>query len=337
MIKALFDGQHLSFAQPYFFLLLLFLPAIWWWQSRNKKTKNPQLRLSSLSGIKNVKATWRVRFRPVLVVLRSIAFIGLVVALARPQSSNVSETVDSDGIDIVMSIDVSGSMLAEDLKPNRIEAAKKVAADFIDKRINDRIGLVIFSGESFTQCPITIDHNILKELLANISSGMLQDGTAIGMGLATAVDRLRNSKAKSKIIIFLTDGVNNTGLIDPSTALEIAKAYKIRVYCIGVGTRGEAPYPVQTPMGIQKQMAPVEIDEILLQNIAKQTGGKYYRATNNASLATVYKEIDQLEKSKVEINSFKHFTDLFFPFALLALVCIALEMVLRYTVFRSIT
>lgn len=337
MIKALFDGPHLSFAQPYFFLLLLLLPVIWWRQSQNKKTKNPQLRLSSLSGIKNVQATWRVRFRPVLVVLRSIAFIGLVVALARPQSSNVSETVDSDGIDIVLSLDVSGSMLAEDLKPNRIEAAKKVAADFIDKRINDRIGLVIFSGESFTQCPITIDHNILKELLANISSGMLQDGTAIGMGLATAVDRLRNSKAKSKIIIFLTDGVNNSGLIDPSTALEIAKAYKIRVYCIGVGTRGEAPYPVQTPMGIQKQMAPVEIDENLLQKIATQTGGKYYRATNNASLATVYKEIDQLEKSKVEINSFKHFTDLFFPFALLALVCIALEMVLRYTVFRSIT
>jgi Ca-activated chloride channel family protein len=271
------------------------------------------------------------------MVLRSIAFVALVVALARPQSSNVSESVDSDGIDIVFSIDVSGSMMAEDLKPNRIEAAKKVAIDFVDKRANDRIGLVIFSGESFTQCPITIDHNIVKEQIDAMKSGMLQDGTAIGMGLATAVDRLRNSKAKSKIIILLTDGVNNTGLIDPSTALEIAKAYKLRVYCIGVGSRGEAPYPVQTPMGIQKQMVPVEIDEALLKTISTQTGGKYFRATSNNSLSSIYKEIDQLEKSKVEVSSFKHFTDLFLPFALIALLCLALEMLLRYTVFRTIT
>ena len=283
------------------------------------------------------KPSFRLRFRPALVLLRSIAFVALVVALARPQSSNISESVDSDGIDIVLSIDVSGSMMAEDLKPNRIEAAKKVAIDFVDKRANDRIGLVIFSGESFTQCPITIDHNIVKEQIDAMKSGMLQDGTAIGMGLATAVDRLRNSKAKSKIIILLTDGVNNTGLIDPSTALEIAKAYKLRVYCIGVGSRGEAPYPVQTPMGIQKQMVPVEIDEALLKNISTQTGGKYFRATSNNSLSSIYKEIDQLEKSKVEVSSFKHFTDLFLPFALIALLCLALEMLLRYTVFRSIT
>lgn len=337
MIKALFDGQHLSFAQPYYFLLLLLLPLLIWWQWKNKNLQTPNLRITSLGSIKTVKPTWRVRFRPLLKVLRSIAFVALVVAIARPQSSNVSESVDSDGIDIVLSVDVSGSMMAEDLKPNRIEAAKQVANDFVDKRANDRIGLVIFSGESFTQCPITIDHNIVKEQLASIKSGMLQDGTAIGMGLATAVDRLRNSKAKSKIIILLTDGVNNTGLIDPSTALEIAKAYKLRVYCIGVGTRGEAPYPVQTPAGIQKQMVPVEIDEALLKNIAAQTGGKYFRATSNSSLASVYKEIDQLEKSKVEVSSFKHFTDLFLPFALIALICIVLEMLLRYTIFRSIT
>jgi Ca-activated chloride channel homolog len=337
MIKALFDGQHLSFAQPYYFLFLLVLPLILWWKWKTQQAQRPSFRLTSLDGIKGVKPTWRVRIRPSLLVLRSIAFIALVVALARPQSSNVSETVDSDGIDIVLSVDVSGSMMAEDLKPNRIEAAKQVANEFVDKRANDRIGLVIFSGESFTQCPITIDHNIVKEQIENIKSGMLQDGTAIGMGLATAVDRLRNSKAKSKIIILLTDGVNNTGLIDPSTALEIAKAYKLRVYCIGVGTRGEAPYPVQTPMGIQKQMVPVEIDEALLKNIASQTGGKYFRATSNSSLTAVYKEIDQLEKSKVEVSSFKHFTDLFFPFALIALICIALEMILRYTIFKSIT
>jgi Ca-activated chloride channel family protein len=337
MIKALLDGQHLSFAHPYYFLLLLLLPMIFWWQWKSKISQQPNFRVTSLSGVAGIKPTLRIRLMPLLKILRSIAFVALVIALARPQSSNVSESVDSDGIDIVLSVDVSGSMMAEDLKPNRIEAAKQVANDFIDKRANDRIGLVIFSGESFTQCPITIDHNILKEQLQGIKSGMLQDGTAIGMGLATAVDRLRNSKAKSKIIILLTDGVNNTGLIDPSTALEIAKAYKLRVYCIGVGTRGEAPYPVQTPNGIQKQMVPVEIDEPLLKNIASQTGGKYFRATNNSSLAAVYKEIDQLEKSKVEVSSFKHFTDLFFPFAVIALICLALEMLLRYTIFRSIT
>jgi Ca-activated chloride channel family protein len=337
MIKALFDGQHLSFAQPYYFLFLLLLPFLFWWQWKNKKSIHPNFRITSLKGLGGFKPNWRVRLKPILIILRSIALISIIVALARPQSSNVTESIDSDGIDIVLSIDVSGSMMAEDLKPNRIESAKQVAMDFIDKRENDRIGLVIFSGESFTQCPITIDHGILKEQLATIKSGMLQDGTAIGMGLATAVDRLRNSKAKSKIIILLTDGVNNTGLIDPSTALEIAKAYKLRVYCIGVGTRGQAPYPVQTPMGIQKQMVPVEIDEALLKNISNQTGGKYFRATSNNSLASVYKEIDKLEKSKVEVSSFKHFTDLFLPFAVLALICLAIEMILRYSVFRSIT
>jgi Ca-activated chloride channel family protein len=337
MIQALFDGPHLSFAQPYYFLLLLLLPILLWWQWIKKAPQQPSFRLTSLHAIGAFKPSFRLRFRPILVVLRIVAFVALVVALARPQSSNVRESVDSDGIDIVLSIDVSGSMMAEDLKPNRIEAAKKVATDFVDKRANDRIGLVIFSGESFTQCPITIDHNIVKEQIDAMKSGMLQDGTAIGMGLATAVDRLRNSKAKSKIIILLTDGVNNTGLIDPSTALEIAKAYKLRVYCIGVGSRGEAPYPVQTPMGIQKQMVPVEIDEALLKNISAQTGGKYFRATSNNSLSSIYKEIDQLEKSKVEVSSFKHFTDLFLPFALIALVCLALEVLLRYTVFRSIT
>lgn len=337
MIQALLDGQHISFAQPWYFLLLLLLPALILWEWKNKTRQQPNLRLTSLTGTSGVKPSLRVRLRPVLKVLRGLAFTGLVIALARPQSSNVTESVDSDGIDIVLSVDVSGSMLAEDLKPNRIEAAKQVALDFVRKRENDRIGLVIFSGESFTQCPITIDHNIVNEQLSAIQSGMLQDGTAIGMGLATAVDRLRNSKAKSKIIILLTDGVNNTGLIDPSTALEIAKAYKIRVYCIGVGTHGEAPYPMQGPMGTQKQMVPVEIDEALLKNIASQTGGKYFRATSNSSLSAVYKEIDQLEKSKVEVSSFKHFTDLFLPFAVLALICITLEMLLRYTYFKSIT
>jgi Ca-activated chloride channel family protein len=336
-MSELMDWKHLSFAHPLYFGLLLLIPFIIWWQQRTKAKDNPAVRLTTLAGIAGVKPTWRVRFRPVLFVLRVLALASLSIALARPQSSNTTENIDSEGVDIVLSIDVSGSMLAEDFQPNRIEAAKKVAMQFVDARPTDRLGLVIFSGESFTQCPITIDHNVLKEQLSQIKSGVLQDGTAIGMGLATGVDRLRYAKGKSRVLILLTDGVNNTGLIDPMTALEIAKSYKVRVYTIGVGSMGQAPYPVQTPFGIQKQMMPVQIDEPLLKKISVETGGKYYRATNNTSLASIYKDIDKLEKTKVEISSYKHYAELFFPFALLAIICLVLEMVLRYTVFRSIT
>ncbi|HTN47373.1 MAG TPA: VWA domain-containing protein [Flavipsychrobacter sp.] len=335
-MEALLDWRHISFAHPYFLGLLLLIPLMIWWEQK-KQQRNPAFRLSSTYHIRQVTPSWRVRFRPVLWVLRMLTLVGIIIALARPQSSNVTESIDSDGIDIVLSIDVSGSMLAEDLKPNRIEAAKKVATDFVDKRMTDRIGLVIFSGESFTLCPITIDHNVLKQQIDGIKSGMLEDGTAIGEGLATAVDRIRKSNGKSKIIILLTDGVNNVGKIGPELALEIAKAYKIRVYTIGVGTKGMAPYPVPTPMGMQMQMQEVQIDEALLQKISKETGGKYYRATNNKSLASIYADIDKLEKNKVEISSFKHYAELFFPFAMLAVICLTLEMLLRYTVFRSIT
>jgi Ca-activated chloride channel family protein len=336
-MSELMDWKHLSFAQPLYFGLLLLIPFMIWWQLRNKTKDNPAVRLTTLAGIAQVKPTWRVRLRPILFALRLLAFAALSIALARPQSSNTTENIDSEGVDIVLSIDVSGSMLAEDLQPNRIEAAKKVALQFVDARPTDRLGLVIFSGESFTQCPITIDHNVLKEQLSQIKSGVLQDGTAIGMGLATGVDRLRYAKGKSRILILLTDGVNNAGLIDPITALEIAKSYKVRVYTVGVGSMGQAPYPVQTPFGIQKQMMPVQIDEVLMKKISLETGGKYYRATNNTSLATIYKDIDKLEKTKVEISSYKHYAELFFPFALFAIACLILEMVLRYTVFRSIT
>jgi Ca-activated chloride channel family protein len=336
-MSELMDWKHLSFAHPLYFGLLLLIPFIIWWQQRTKAKDNPAVRLTTLAGIAGVKPTWRVRFRPMLFVLRVLALASLSIALARPQSSNTTENIDSEGVDIVLSIDVSGSMLAEDFQPNRIEAAKKVAMQFVDARPTDRLGLVIFSGESFTQCPITIDHNVLKEQLSQIKSGVLQDGTAIGMGLATGVDRLRYAKGKSRVLILLTDGVNNTGLIDPMTALEIAKSYKVRVYTVGVGSMGQAPYPVQTPFGIQKQMMPVQIDEPLLKKISVETGGKYYRATNNTSLASIYKDIDKLEKTKVEISSYKHYAELFFPFALFAIVCLLLEMGLRYTVFRSIT
>lgn len=336
-MSALLDWKHISFAHPLYFGLLLLIPFMLWWQQRTRKKANAAMRLTTLSGIAFVKPTWRVSFRPVLTVMRVIALVALIIALARPQSSNVTENIDSEGVDIVLSVDVSGSMLAEDLKPNRIEAAKKVAMNFVDQRPTDRLGLVIFSGESFTQCPITIDHNVLKEQISQVKSGVLVDGTAIGMGLATGVDRLRYAKGKSRILILLTDGVNNTGLIDPMTALEIAKSYKVRVYTIGVGTEGQAPFPVQTPFGIQKQMVPVQIDEPLLRKIATETGGKYFRAVNNRSLDAIYKEIDTLEKTKIEISSYKHYAELFFPFALIAVICLVLEMVLRYTVFRSIT
>ncbi len=336
-MSPLMDWKHISFAHPWFFGLLLLIPLITWWQLKKKKQDNPAVRLTTLSGISTTKPGLKVKLRPILFVLRMIGLTMLIIALARPQSSNVSESIDSEGIDIVLSIDVSGSMLAEDLKPNRIEAAKKVAMNFVDRRPTDRIGLVIFSGESFTQCPITIDHNVLKEQLSQIKSGVLVDGTAIGMGLATGVDRLRNATGKSRVLILLTDGVNNTGLIDPSTALEIAKAYKVRVYTIGVGTKGEAAYPVQTPYGMQKQMMPVQIDEDLLRKISKETGGAYYRATDNKSLSSIYDKIDNLEKTKVEINSYKQYAELFFPLAFIAVCCLTLELALRYSVFRTIT
>lgn len=330
------DFRHITFAHPQYFILLLLIPLFIFWLKKNKNNK-PSFTISSLKGLQNSPVSTIQKWAPLLNVLRIVSMLFLIIALARPQSSNINETVNSEGLDIVLSMDISGSMLAEDFKPNRIEAAKKVANEFIQNRPTDRIGLVIFSGESFTQCPLTTDQNILREQIKNIRSGLLEDGTAIGMGLATAVERLRNSKAKSKIIILLTDGVNNAGLIDPITALEIAKAYKIRVYTIGVGSVGTAPYPAQDPFGnMVMQQMPVQIDEALMQKISKETGGKYYRATDNNSLSKVYKDIDQLEKTKIEINSFKRYAELFFPFALIGLMCLFLEIVLRFTVFRRV-
>lgn len=336
-MKPLTDWLNVSFAHPWMFLLLALIPLVLWWQNRQQQ-QAPALRVTTLRGLGRVRPSMRVRTLPALQVLRALTLAFLITALARPQSSNVNETIESDGIDIILSLDVSGSMLAEDLRPNRIEAAKNVALDFIEQRPTDRIGLVIFSGESFTQCPITIDHGVLKEQLTNVKSGMLIDGTAIGEGLATAVDRIRRSNGKSRIVILLTDGVNNAGRVGPELALEIAKAYKIRVYTIGVGTRGQALYPVPQPGGgTIKQMLPVEIDEALLQKISRETGGKYYRAVNNASLAAIYQEIDKLEKNKIEISAHRQYAELFFPFALAAIVCLLLELALRYTWFRSIT
>lgn len=271
-----------------------------------------------------------------LFVIRLLALALLIIALARPQSHSSKQDVSVTGIDIVLATDISGSMLAEDFKPNRLESAKDVASDFIEGRPNDRIGLVVFSGESFTQCPLTSDHSVLINLFRDVKSGMIDDGTALGDGLATAVDRLRNSKAVSKVVILLTDGVNNMGSLDPMSAAEIAKLYKIRIYTIGVGTMGMAPYPVQTPFGIQYQEMEVNIDEPLLKNIAGLTNGKYFRATNKQKLAGTYKEIDQMEKSKIDVTEFRKKKEEFLPFALLALVLLIAEGTLRNTVFKTI-
>ncbi len=335
-MSLLMDWKQVTFAHPWYFLLLLLVPLLIWWQLR-KKEINPAFRLTTLSGLNKKQAGSKARLRPLLLVLRVLTLVCLTIALARPQTSNTTENVDSEGIDIVLSIDVSGSMLAEDFKPNRIEAAKKEALRFIDQRPTDRIGLVIFAGESFTMCPITIDHNVLKNQVNQIKNGMITDGTSIGMGLATAVDRLRYADGKSKVVILMTDGVNNTGMIDPSTALEIAKAFHVRVYTIGIGSKGQALMPQQTPFGIQKQMVPVEIDEPLLKKMAATTSGKYFRATGNKSLAAIYDDIDRMEKTKIDITSYKHYAELFFPFALIAVVSLAIEQLLKLTYFRSIT
>ena len=281
-----------EFANPeYFWLLVLLVPMILWYVLREKKSY-ADLQFSSLRAFKGIRHTGKIWMRHLLFVLQVLAIFFLVVALARPQSSNNWQTYTSEGIDIVLALDISGSMLARDFTPDRLEAAKEVATKFILERPQDKIGLVIFAGESFTQCPLTTDQAVLVNLMREVQSGMIEDGTAIGLGLANAVNRLKDSPAKSKVVILLTDGVNNRGAIAPLTAAELAKAYGIRVYTIGVGTYGEAPYPVQTPFGVELRNVPVEIDEEVLQQIAHLTDGKYFRATDNNKLKQIYQEID---------------------------------------------
>ena len=290
--------------------------------------------ISTTRGLSGTRS-WKNTFQNVPFILRLLALCCIIMALARPQLKFEEQQSEGEGVDIVLCIDVSGSMTAQDFTPNRMEAAKKVAEDFINNRPDDRIGIVIFSGESFTQCPLTTDHYVLTSQIQQIRNGLLEDGTAIGSGLATSVDRLRNSKAKSKVIILLTDGINNGGLIDPATAKEIAKTFKIKVYTIGVGTDGYAPTPVSTPMGIVMQNEKVAIDEKLLRNIADETGGKYFRATDNQSLQSIYTSIDRLEKSKVEIITFRRFTEKFYPFIFAAMALLLLEIILRFTLFKK--
>jgi Ca-activated chloride channel family protein len=293
--------------------------------------------MPGLQPFAHATKTFRHYLRHILFAFRAIAVGLLIIVLARPQTSDQFQDMSTEGIDIVLTLDISGSMLAQDFRPNRIEAAKNVATEFISGRPYDRIGLVVFSGESFTQCPLTTDHAVLINLLREVQSGMIEDGTAIGMGLATAVNRIKDSEAKSKVIILLTDGVNNRGEIAPATAAGIAKTYGIRVYTIGVGTQGVAPYPVQTPYGTQYQDMQVEIDETILRDIAQTTGGKYFRATDNDKLIQVYNEIDKLEKSKIDVKQFSRKEEKYLLPALIAFCLLLFELLARNTIFRNLT
>ncbi len=326
--------------KEYLFLLLLVIPYLLWYLMYRKKSE-PTMRVADTFAYRFAPKSWKVRLMPLQMLLRVVAFVMLVIVLARPQTQNSWKNKTVEGIDIMLAIDVSTSMLAEDLKPNRLEAAKQVAAEFISGRPDDNIGLTIFAGEAFTQCPMTTDHSSLLNLLQNVRTdiaarGLIQDGTAIGMGLASAVSRLRDSKAKSKVVILLTDGSNNMGDLSPMTSAEIAKSLGIRVYTIGVGTNKVAPYPMPVAGGVQYVNVPVEIDTRTLSDIAATTNADFYRATNTGELHEIYKEIDKLEKSKLSVTQFSKRYDAYQPFAAAAALALLLELLLRITVFRRI-
>ncbi|WP_282125736.1 vWA domain-containing protein [Marinifilum flexuosum] len=328
--------SSIEFANPeYFYLLLLLIPVIVWYILKDKNA-HASIQVSTVKSFNAAPKTYKYYLRHALIVFRVLAIAFIVIALARPQSSNKFQDTITEGIDIVMSLDVSSSMLARDFEPDRLEAAKDVATQFITGRPEDKIGLVIFSGESFTQCPLTTDHAVLINLFKDIHSGMIEDGTAIGLGLANAVNRLKDSEAKSRVVILLTDGDNNRGEIAPLTAAELAKSFGIRVYTIGIGTRGTAPYPVQTAFGISMKNLPVKFDESVLKEIAEMTGGQYFRATDNNKLKAIYAEIDKLEKSKIEVKQYSTKSEEFLIFAMLAALFLLLEIALRNSILRNI-
>jgi Ca-activated chloride channel family protein len=328
--------DNFEFANPGFLYLLIIIPLMGLWYWYKLRTSHPTLQVSSSGSFRGKARSIKPYLFHLLFVFRLLAVALLILALARPQSSLSRKDVSIEGIDIVMALDVSTSMLAQDLKPDRLEAAKAVASEFIKGRPNDRVGLVIFSGETFTQVPLTTDQSIIENMFKDIKSGMIEDGTAIGDGLATSVNRLKESQAISKVVILITDGVNNAGSVDPLSAAEIAKLYGVRIYTIGVGSMGTAPYPVQTPFGIQYQNMEVQIDEALLQEVATATEGLYFRATSNRKLEEIYGEIDELEKSKIDVTEFKKKKEEFLPLAIAAILLLLLEFILRNTIFRTI-
>ena len=328
----------IKFADKILAVNFVFVGLLLAWYLYKNRTYTAELNVSGLSSFEKIKTPAKVYMRHSLIALRILALSALILASMRPQSRSSWKDVKTEGIDIVMALDISSSMLAKDFKPDRLEAAKDVAQDFIDSRPNDRIALVIFSGESFTQCPLTSDHAVIKNLFENIHTGMVADGTAIGNGLATAVSRVKDSKAKSKVVILLTDGVNNQGSVAPLTAAEIAKAFNVRVYTIGVGTMGKALSPIgMYPNGqYEYGYVDVNIDEQSLGEIAEMTGGKYFRATDNSKLKDVYKEIDRLEKTIFEEKNFTNKAERFLPFAIAGAILLLIEFILKNTVFRTI-
>ncbi len=326
----------MTFLNPeYFFFLLILIPIVIWYITQQSKSE-ADFKISGLKSFDKAPVSKKVYLRHLLFVLRLLTISLIVVVLARPQSSKSWHDQTKEGIDIIIAEDISGSMLAKDLKPNRLKAAKNVAIDFIQGRPNDNIGLVIFAGESFTQCPLTTDHDILINLFNSVDFGMIADGTAIGEGLANAVSRIKDSKAKSKVIILLTDGSNNSGEIAPETAAEIARKFGVRVYTIAIGTIGKAMSPIMTPFGINYELKEVVIDEPTLKKIAELTGGTYFRAKDNNALESIYKEIDQMEKSKIEVKEYSKKNEMYFIFALIAFLLVLTEIVLRNTILRKI-
>ena len=328
---------NIEFVNPEAFLLLLLLPlaALWYWYRLRKQ--EAFMTISSTAPLKNIKSI-RSKLYPFLPLLRAFGYIAIVCALARPQLTLKEEEIKAEGIDIILVMDISSSMLAQDFQPDRLQVSKEVAKEFVDKREYDRIGLVVFAGESFTQCPLTTDHRVVKDFMDGLQCGMLEDGTAIGMGLASAVNRMKDSEAKSKVVILLTDGVNNSGYIKPLTAAEIAQELDTKVYTIGVGTRGQALSPVSRRSDGRYifGMANVEIDERLLNQIAEMTGGQYYRATDEKSLEAIYAEIDRLEKTEMEITTFKRYSEEFRTFLIIGILLLILEMLLRISVFKTL-
>lgn len=327
-------------SKEYFILLILLIPYILWYFLYRKKSE-PTMQMSDTFPYRYAPKSWRMRIINLPMVLRCIAFTLVVIVMARPQTHNSWDNKQVDGIDIMMAMDVSTSMLAEDLKPNRLEAAKNVASEFIADRPNDNIGLTIFAGEAFTQCPMTADHasliNLLQSVRTDIAArGLISDGTAVGMGLANAVSRLKNSKSKSKVVILLTDGSNNMGDISPMTSAQIARSLGIRVYTIGLGTNKVAPYPMPVAGGVQYVNIPVEIDTKTLSDIAAVTEGNFYRATNNRELKQIYKDIDKLEKTKMDVKTYSKRYEAYQPFAIAALIVLLFELLLRTTVLRRI-
>lgn len=324
----------------YLLLMLLVIPCVIWYILKGSK-RRASLSVPTISMYDGIRKSWRYYLIHVPFILDMISIVLLSLILARPQTTDRWQDTEIEGIDIMLCVDVSTSMLAEDLKPNRIEAAKQVASEFINGRPNDNIGLTIFAGEAFTQCPMTVDHSVLLNMFQNVSSdiaakGIIDDGTAIGMGLANAISRLKDSQAKSKVIILLTDGSNNRGEISPMTAAEMAKSFGIRVYTIGVGTNGTAPYPVQGAYGKQYVNIAVEIDENVLRQIAQTAGGQYYRATSNSKLKEVYEEIDKLERTKLMVKEFSKNQEEYQPLALILLMSVLLSILLKQTILRTI-